>query len=147
MGCVRVARQGNDWGPQYQAAFFPHDGMQQSLAEDAIAWGQDQLRRALRKKHQKSLGMAGTDDTVRGQGAGVSAGLGGRPWEGARDSSEDGGHPERGDSTGVVVKPAAESVGEGSEGAASADWWEGEEIRTLVIPAPTDVFEADLAES
>ncbi|CAM9669604.1 unnamed protein product [Ectocarpus sp. 4 AP-2014] len=39
-------RQGNDWGPQYQAAIFPHDESQKRSADRAIAWAQDVLDKA-----------------------------------------------------------------------------------------------------
>lgn len=39
-------RQGNDWGPQYQAAIFPHGDSQKQCADRIIDWARIMLHRA-----------------------------------------------------------------------------------------------------
>lgn len=75
---VRGNRQGNDWGPQYQAALFPHDESQKRSAERAIDWARNMLRRdvigAGSGHHGTGTGAAGSVD---GTGAAAPAW-----WEG-----------------------------------------------------------------
>lgn len=168
-----LLRQGNDWGPQYQAALFPHSGDQEHSAEGAISWAREQLKLA-------PAGKGGSTDngsryTSRNSGRKGNTNHIGTTVQGAA-AVDDGSQPgdalrtdgrtttpgfdvsivRDGTQTGKNSASTAHTENRGQDGGevsleAEADsgqppsvgWWEGGEIRTLVIPTLADAFIPD----
>ena len=104
-------RQGNDWGPQYQAALFPHGDAQNLVANEALDWARDELRSLL------SL----TPSSENGGGDGDDA------------SSLQPLPPRNEEGELLGEKALSRGRGRGWE-------WEGREVRTLVLPTPEREF-------
>lgn len=142
MAATTNNRQGNDWGPQYQAALFPHDRSQERSAQEALAWVRSNLIA------RRTFGGASQRATT-GKPGGTSA----HDFsEIAPDATEShfsttaansrGGVKE----TGGMLQATASSVFDEGEATVPV-WWEGGEVRTVVIPTPESVFVPDATES
>ncbi|CAM9319817.1 unnamed protein product, partial [Ascophyllum nodosum] len=100
-------RQGNDWGPQYQAALFPHTDSQARAAEEALAWAREELC-ALRRGVDARLPREPLDaDDPAMAAAAASASRARPPFITAGDDSSSGSGGESGIDE-LIVEPTRE---------------------------------------
>lgn len=150
---ISLARQGNDWGPQYQAALFPHDEDQRRFAEEAMVWAREKLpllggRENIRPRSEtkEKLGRSVSGDNACLPNApawGVAAG--------AAINSDSGGLEKRRKKAYGRQSLGVQGTGEGGEknsppGTIEAlpTWWEGSDIKTLVLPLPEEGFQPEV---
>lgn len=133
-------RQGNDWAPQYQAALFPHSRSQEISAQEAIA----SVRSKLVARALDSSSRPATTEKQSASPAQDSPEI-------APDAAEPRSLPKVVNTRGGVketsrtLQAAASSfVGEGE--ATVPVWWEGDEVRTVVVPTPEGAFVPDDSE-
>lgn len=195
---VAICRQGNDWGPQYQAALFPHDDSQKRMAERTIAWARAQLD-CVRRDSKDELSdstftvaaRAVQEDAQRETPRSTlkTSDLGAVPFSNDESAGEDSlrvmrstgddqrhrAHSRRRKAGNVSAAEARESttdvrdtVAAGSQGdvdrdmksnvsgqsgsvggkgaakvvtlPASLPWWEGDSVRTVIVPIREEDF-------
>lgn len=162
LGLFRFSRQGNDWGPQYRAALFPHGDTQHRSADEAIEWARGHLQHVLADvdRYSTSSPEVGTvtvnDRQVKtrstGHGAGLVSGIGfdaeciaveqGVVRDSMRTSASRKVAPSKTESS-FVGKGEGEMKPVEVEAPVSLPWWESDVIRTMVIPADIDTFVHD----
>lgn len=135
-------RQGNDWGPQYQAALFPHDRSQERSAHEAIASVRSKLiaRRALGGSSRPAT--MGTPGGTSAHDFSEIAPDATESPSSATAANTRGGVKE----AGGMLQATTSSVFDEGEATVPV-WWEGGEVRTVVIPTPENVFVPDASES
>lgn len=152
-------RQGNDWGPQYQAALFPHTDSQERTAEDAVTWARGELRARRRGDETSIVCDSDTDYDVASK-LQVAPSVGASPVPSPVLDCFDEDNSRAGSnfiqvSSAVGDRGIAESVDGATRESPSvrtadgqkstSEWWEGECIRTIVERRAERDFVVDIA--
>lgn len=129
---------------------FPHDDSQKRSADEAIAWARDALL---------ALG-ARPDDAMRrrpSEPAKESANAAGAIPAGATQSASAADvdrsvNASIGDIVGQATAAHGAKTGGHARAVSSTDsalptWWEGREIKTLIVPMPEEGFAPDVSEN